>query len=44
MQYTAFAIMIGALSVIGTVVVRNVMKRDRAIAESLRQAEENSSK
>jgi hypothetical protein len=44
MQYTAFAIMIGALSIIGTVVVRNVMKRDRAIAEALRQAEENSSK
>lgn len=35
MQYTVFAVMIAALSVIGTVLIRNVIKRDRAIAEQL---------
>lgn len=41
LQYTAFGVMIAALSIIGTVVVRNVIKRDRAIAEAIRQNDEN---
>lgn len=38
MQYTVFAVMISALAVIGTVLVRNVIKRDRAIADQLTQS------
>ena len=40
MQYTVFAVMLSALGIIGTVLVRNVMKRDRAIAEQLKQSDE----
>lgn len=36
MQYTVFGVMLGALGVIGTVLIRNVIKRDRAIAEQLK--------
>ena len=35
MQYTVFGVMIAALLTIGTVLVRNTMKRDRAIAEQM---------
>ena len=35
MQYTVFGVMIAAISVIGTVLVRNTMKRDRAIAAQM---------
>ena len=35
MQYTVFGVMLAALGVIGTVLIRNVVKRDRAIAEQL---------
>lgn len=31
LQYTTFAVMIGALGTIGTVIARNVIKRDRAM-------------
>lgn len=31
LQYTTFAVMIGALGTIGTVITRNVIKRDRAM-------------
>lgn len=40
MQYTVFGVMIAALGVIGTVLVRNVIKRDRAIAEQLSKTEQ----
>lgn len=40
MQYTVFGVMIAALSVIGTVLVRNVMKRDRAIAAQINKTEQ----
>ncbi len=39
MQYTVFGVMLSALAVIGTVLVRNVIKRDRAIAEQIAQSE-----
>lgn len=39
MQYTVFGVMLSALAVIGTVLVRNVIKRDRAIAEQITQSE-----
>lgn len=35
MQFTVFGVMIAALGVIGTVLVRNVIKRDRALAEEM---------
>jgi hypothetical protein len=37
MQYTVFGVMLGALAVIGTVLVRNVIKRDRAMSEEINQ-------
>lgn len=40
MQYAVFGVMLGALGVIGTVLVRNVIKRDRAIAEQLKNSGE----
>ncbi len=39
MQYTVFGVMIAALSVIGTVLVRNVIKRDRAISAQVSDSE-----
>lgn len=36
LQYATFAVIIAGVGVIATVLVRNVMKRDRAIAEDLR--------
>lgn len=33
MQYTVFFVMLGAVGVIGTVIGRNVIRRDKAIAE-----------
>lgn len=35
MQYTVFFVMIGSVGIIGTVIGRNVVRRDRAIAEEL---------
>ena len=40
MQYTVFGVMLAALGVIGTVLIRNVIKRDRAIAEQLAKKSE----
>lgn len=37
MQYTVFSVMLGALGIIGTVLVRNVIKRDRAMQEKINQ-------
>ena len=37
MQYTVFAVMLSALGVIGTVLVRNVIKRDRAMLKEMNQ-------
>lgn len=37
MQYTVFLVMLGGVGVIGTVLVRNVMRRDKAIAEKMKQ-------
>lgn len=37
MQYTVFGVMIAALAVIGTVLVRNVIKRDREMNEKMNQ-------
>ena len=39
MQYTVFAVMLSSLGIIGTVLARNVIKRDRAIAEQLKQTD-----
>lgn len=39
LQYATFGLMIGGLAVIGTVLVRNVMKRDRAMAEQMQDAD-----
>lgn len=39
MQYTVFGVMIAALGVIGTVLARNVIKRDRALAQQVADAE-----
>ena len=35
LQITLFFVMIGAIAVIGTVVVRNVVRRDRALARTV---------
>jgi hypothetical protein len=35
MQYTVFLVMFAGVGVIGTVLVRNVIRRDRAIAEQM---------
>jgi hypothetical protein len=39
LQYAVFALMLGGLGVIGTVLVRNVMRRDRAIAEQMTKSD-----
>lgn len=39
LQYAVFALMLGGLAVIGTVLVRNVMRRDRAIAEQMTKSD-----
>lgn len=39
LQYSVFALMLGGLGVIGTVLVRNVMRRDRAIAEQMTKSD-----
>ena len=38
MQYTVMGVMLGALGVIATVLISNVIKRDRAITEQLKQS------
>ena len=43
LQVTLFFVLMGAIGVIGTVIVRNVIKRDRAIAERLRSNGDQSS-
>lgn len=40
LQYATFGLMIVGLATIGTVLARNVMKRDRAIADRLKDTEE----
>ena len=35
LQITLFFVLMGALAVIGSVIIRNVIRRDRAIAERL---------
>jgi hypothetical protein len=40
LQYLTFGIMILGVGTIGTVLVRNVIKRDRAIAERLKGSQE----
>jgi hypothetical protein len=35
LQYITFAVMLGGLGVIGTVIGRNIVKRDREIAERI---------
>ena len=37
LQFATFAAMMGGLGVIGTVLVRNVVRRDRAIAEEMQR-------
>lgn len=39
LQYLVFGIMLTGLGVIGTVLIRNVIKRDRAMAEQLAKTE-----
>lgn len=39
LQITVFFVMMGAIAVIGTVIVRNIVKRDRAIAAELARNE-----
>jgi hypothetical protein len=39
LQYSVFALMLGGLGIIGTVLVRNVIRRDRAIAEQMKKSE-----
>ena len=38
LQYAVLALVLGAVAVIGTVIGRNVVRRDRALAESLQNA------
>lgn len=40
LQYTVFAVMLGGLAVVGTVLIRNVIKRDRALMEQVRDSEQ----
>ncbi|MGA1361453.1 MAG: hypothetical protein ACO36A_00870 [Ilumatobacteraceae bacterium] len=40
LQVTLFFVMIGAVGVIGSVVVRNVVRRDRAIAAGMARADD----
>jgi hypothetical protein len=39
MQYTVFLVMLAGVGVIGTVLVRNVIRRDRAIAEQMKSSD-----
>ena len=39
MQYTVFIVMLAGVGVIGTVLVRNVIRRDRAIAEQMKSSD-----
>jgi hypothetical protein len=39
MQYTVFFVMLAGVGVIGTVLVRNVIRRDRAIAEQMESSD-----
>jgi hypothetical protein len=39
LQYSVFALMLGGLGIIGSVLVRNVMRRDRAIAEQMTKSD-----
>lgn len=40
MQYVVMGTMLGALAVIGTVIVRNIIKRDRAIAQEMAESDQ----
>jgi hypothetical protein len=42
LQYLTFLVMIAGVSIIGTVLIRNVMKRDRAIAAKMAEDEKTS--
>ena len=37
MQYTVFLVMLAGVGVVGSVLIRNVIRRDRAIAEKMSQ-------
>ena len=37
MQYTVFIVMLAGVGVVGSVLIRNVIRRDRAIAEKMSQ-------
>ena len=39
MQYTVFLVMLGGLGAVSSVLIRNVIRRDRAIAEKMSQSE-----
>jgi hypothetical protein len=39
MQYTVFLVMLAGVGVVGSVLIRNVIRRDRAIAEKMSQSE-----
>jgi hypothetical protein len=39
MQYTVFLVMLAGVGVVGSVLIRNVIRRDRAIAERMSQDE-----
>lgn len=39
MQYTVFFVMLAGVGFIGSVLIRNVIRRDRAIAEKMSQSE-----
>ena len=39
MQYTVFLVMLAGVGVVGSVLIRNVIRRDRAIAERMSQNE-----
>lgn len=39
MQYVVFAVMLTGVGIIATVLIRNVIKRDRALAEQLTKSE-----
>ena len=39
MQYTVFLVMLAGVGVVGSVLIRNVIRRDRAIAEKMSQNE-----
>lgn len=41
LQYATFGVMMGGLAVIGGVLVRNVVRRDRAIAEAMRRGNDD---